>query len=589
LRVKKKLPDEPGPQASKPSGVAAFTPGDRNGEIKLSRNTQMIRVTPVRQDVKVIAIDLNTEVDSNGDGKTQNDDDTRNTLFRSEASPLYVWVADQKSRTMRIGAVFADNNPKFETITVIFEKILNQDRPKRTVPTDEERFDDPGKKEILVLKSDNGDLQFALKMPTEKNEKPKLLLWNFGDGQQSMLDRPIHEYAESGRYDVTVEIRDLRSGEVLDFVEDTIQVNRLRAETPTPDEKEESKKSGGSLLGMVFKLIGVLILFIGIGAGIVFVISKIKNKGFSLEKTMKKAEEAMVKTPADPMSDAPPPMEVTAEEISPPEEKEVPAPKPEPVPEPAPPPPPPAPPNQSSTPVDSGSGQAEPTPEPPAPPPPPPAPEPEPAPPPPPPPAPEPTPEPPPPPAPEPSTPAPTADATPDWLASPTDDPGEPAPNVKHSAMEPSAEKLTTDTEQAPSWLQEGIKKADEEGQTPTAPPPAALQPKEPASPPPPPPPSEPVSEPVTSLDDAERDERMKEKKRKKRQRYRENLKTRKNGNGDENGADVADAAITPEDADEPVAFIKAEDIAPLEADTPAPPIDPTEKPPHTEEGEKPA
>ncbi len=580
--------------------------------IPVSSGRQIVSINPVRDDVQVLAIDFDITEDSNGDGNPQNDEDTRNTLFRSEGNPLHVWFVDGTKRTIRLGALFTDGKTNFTTYTV---GRSSGGASQNTSSNRDERTIDSSDMRILVLKSDNGEVQFSLSLPSGGEEKPLLLHWNFGDGSSSLLDSPIHDYAESGNYKIEVEVRDLKTGQVIQSVQDSLSVNRLKEDidpVEVPDKNKDKEKGGSSILGLVIKLLMSLIGSAVIGAIIFFVIGKIKKKGFSLEKTMEKAEKTMVKTPEESVKDGAPPMEIEAEEIpEPPKQEEAPAPAPTPEPEPAPPPveapaapvpepapepvpepapPPPAPPpaetktEEAKTPswLQEGLGDAPSvtpaaTVEPP-------------------PPAPEPTPAPPPPASP----PVEEAPRAPDAQVDP------PAPNVAHKAMEPAAEKLTADTNNAPDWLQAGIEKAEAEGQTAATP---VEPPQETPPAPPPTPPAEPAPEPAPPAPapaeptapangNGDADERERERKRKKRQRYRENLKTRKaeekaNGNGDVNDQPPAEPAPAPEanDADEPVAFVTAEDIAPLEQETPppAPPVETPTEEPHTEEGEKPA
>mgnify|MGYP001161921475 CR=1 FL=1 len=593
--------------------IVLFEPPIYKKTIPISAGKQVIRITPVRDDVQVLAVDFDIKEDSNGDGNLRNDEDTRNTLFRSEGNPLHIWFVGGVERTIRLGVLFSNGKTEFTEYTV-GKKIQE---PAQTTQQEESTID-KGQMRIMILKSDNGEVQFSLRLPIG-DEKPLLLHWNFGDGSTSLLDTPIHDYAQSGQYRVEVEIRDLKTGQVIDTVQESLTVNRLKVgidpEEVPGKEKKEKKDGGSSILGLVIKLLMSLVGSAVVGALIFFVVGKIRKKGFSLEKTLEEAEKTMLKTPEESVKDGAPPMEIEAKEIpTPPKEEaapEPPPPEPEPTPEPAPAPEPtpapePAPaPTPEPTPapaptpeptatteaqtpswLQEGLGQK--TPEPSAPATPPvespaaPATEPTPA---------EPTPEPPPPP------PAPPTEETP---RAPDAQVDPPAPNVQHKALEPSAEKLTADASNAPDWLQAGIEQAEAEGQTATTPvePPKdtpSAPPVEPAPAPPPPPapavepppapaPVEPVPPVESAVDSAppsengngDANERERERKRRKRQRYRENLKTRKaqeraNGNGN--------------DADEPVAFVTAEDIAPVEQEAepppPTPPKDsPTEEPP---------
>ncbi|MCA9371015.1 MAG: PKD domain-containing protein, partial [Candidatus Peregrinibacteria bacterium] len=295
---------------------------------------------------------------------------------------------------------------------------------------------------VLVLRSDNGEVQYALRMEREQSE-PVLLQWDFGDGNQSLLDRPIHLYAESGNYTVTVEVRSLRNGEIIGKASDELMVNRMQEVEPDQSQTNETTKSeGGSLFGLIGKLLLSIVFFGALGAAIMFIVSKIKEKGFSLEKTMEMAEQTIVKPPSPEPSADLPPMEIAVEEVEVPVEP--PAPEPEPEPE----------------------------------------------------------------------------ASTPDWLQA-----------GLQSAQE-------TETSHAPDWLQAGMEKVEEQEST--------------------------LETPAVPEDtSAEKEDAAREKKRRKRQRYRENVKKRKE---EEEETEVVEGAEGAEvaDANEPIAFIKAEDIEPL-------------------------
>ncbi|PIR53713.1 hypothetical protein COU75_04575 [Candidatus Peregrinibacteria bacterium CG10_big_fil_rev_8_21_14_0_10_42_8] len=502
------LDRKPGDQQNISDGtsIAKFHPTLQSGIVQLSKSLQVLTITPKRKDIKVIAIDTDIQADSNNDGNPQNDDDTKNTLFRSEGTPLHLWIMNGDTRAMRMGVLFLDNTTQFESISITNGTSSLPDSDKYNNPNTIGEAPDGIK--IQVLKSDNGEVQFGLQMNSEE-KRSTLLLWNFGDGQQSMLDKPIHIFAESGTYDISVEVRDLATGIVNNTIKDTIVVNRMMEETENqpgttePSQPKEKKGDSGSIFGLIFKLIITLIISGAVGAGVLFIVGKVKKKGFSLEKSLQKAEEAIVKTPKETVAESAPPMEIREEaEVVP----QAPAPEPEPMVMPdwlA---------QQEHTPVA------------------------------------------------EPQTETPTPEPVVETALPVETAPEEPAPHVKHDAMEPSTDQLKTDTTQAPDWLQSGIEKAEEVGQDVDTPPPEELQ----------------VPNPVgqNTVVDTEKEERLREKKRLKRQRYRENLKNRKDQpaaenvqeNTSESPANTPESEdIEPKDMDETVAFIKAEDIEPMD------------------------
>ena len=148
---------------------------------------------------------------------------------------------------------------------------------------------------------------------------------------------------------------------------------------------------------LILKLIFTLLISAAVGAAGLFIFSKVKKKGFSLEKSLEKAEGAIVKTPKETVAESAPPMEINTEAtVETPVETPVSTPEPEVV--------APAPIVEAEVvpPVPDPVAMPEPTPE-------------------------------------------------PEVLA--------PAPNVTHSAMEPAAEKLATDTTRHQTGCKVALKK----------------------------------------------------------------------------------------------------------------------------------
>ena len=569
LLVRQRRPEDT-VRAQNPGDAVAFDPPLLNGNINVNSVRQVLTATPVRNDIKVLAIDIDIAQDSNGDGNSGNDEDTRTTLFRSDGNALHIWFVGGLSRTIRLGSLQDGKQPEFENITVgptTGQRIdpgippMTTQPTTPTTPTPQPTPVEPtpvvsdynGPLSIRVVKNDNGTVRMRLEAP-EEEQSPLIVLWSFGDGAQSMLDEPIHTYAESGNYSISAEVRNLATGKVVTTLTDSLVVNRLR-EQPIPVDEDEEKtpvdpepepepepepqpeeKEGSGILGLVIKLILALVFFAALGAGIMFLIAKIKKRGFSLEKSLEKAEQVMVSGKEEKdVSDVAPPMEISAEEVetpvvepvtdepsetTPPEptppEPTPPAP-PEPTPpsppEPTPPTPAPEPAAPTPTPSDSAQGTSAPTdagaaapdwlsagmqaasaPEPTSaePPAPPVAPEPAPTP--------EPTPPEPTPPAPEQAAPA-APDAGPNWLtgdtagAPPTEPAAAPEPQVAPPPPEPTPavpepapaavapEPAPTADAAAPDWLSAGAQPAPATPEpTPPAPEPAPATP-EPAPP----------------------------------------------------------------------------------------------------------
>lgn len=417
LNVQPRKPEDNSAALNPETGVSdlvTFMPALSAGEIRLNAERQVLEVRHARTDISVIAIDLNTEKDANGDGVTANDDDTRDTLFRTNPNPLHLWFASQKNQTLKAGALLSDNTTKFQDFVIRFgNEPLPGNIQQPTIPEIP-----TGDGEIVVLKSDNGTLQFAVRLQSAQNT-PMLYQWKFGDGGQSLLDSPIHTYAESGTYEISVGVRDLKTGKTLSTVRDSIVVNRLRENTGTeedpPAQKPDSptkppvSSESSGLLGMILKALLGLLLSGAAGVGIIFVIGKLKKKNFSLEKTMESAEKTMTGKVA---SAAPLTMEMPMDdEPLPPTESSVPDIRPNVI---------------DSEPIDVPAEYVVPS-------------------------------------MPEANTPIMSTPAEETKIITP------------HTAMEPSAEQLKADAANAPDWLKAGIETAQVVGQTPTARPPDML------------------------------------------------------------------------------------------------------------------
>ena len=616
ITVRPRRPEDgvlPETDAINANDIVRFTPAARNGVIALGAERQLLLATPSREDIAVIAVDFDVTQDENGDGNASNDDQTRDTLFRSNTNALYMWFPSARSRNMKAGALLRNNTTSIQDFSLQFGD--NPVQNEESSGASDQAASQDAAQTITVLKSDNGTLQFTVRSDTPVDAGTVLYQWNFGDGSQSLLDRPIHTFAEAGTYKVSVSVRDLKTGAENFTISDSIVVNRLMEEASSnssASEKEnptpQSSGTSVGLLGIVIRgILGLLISAI-IGAGAVFVVGKMKKKGLSLQKTMENAEKKIVGKSAQASPEA---KHLTMEIVD-----DMPAPPSE----------------TAQAEAETGAQKEEETP----------------------------------------SwmndaaaAPEPAKQATPVSANDETE---------SHTPMQPSAAQLEADIAKAPSWLKSGIETAAAVGQTPTAPPPPELEtepaadaatpswlgynpanqtptptplpavaaepapivpapviptpvPQTPAAPPPTPAGAPaPQSKPAASTqpaDDAEGDEqeekvdpsapadpereaRIREKKRLKRQRYRENKKQR---DGAAKAAAPAPAAPTapaapaapnpvpptaapakPEAAaipdDQTVAIVRADDVgAPKQSPTPPPPPPPGAKHPEAKEG----
>lgn len=143
-------------------------------------------------------IDWNAKEDSDNDGDNRNDRDSIFTLLASDGVPLRVWLAPtaRSGRELNIAGA-----PPAQSVTILSE----QDAAMAGIT--------PPTLDIIALDDGTGLVQFELGYRGNPAPAyPVLLKWNFGDGGQSLLTKPVHQYATTGEYPVTVTLVNLATG-----------------------------------------------------------------------------------------------------------------------------------------------------------------------------------------------------------------------------------------------------------------------------------------------------------------------------------------------------------------------------------------
>jgi len=314
--------------AAAPTGdlIETVPPFDAQNRIITSSLQQIVLFTPVREDAQLFALDLDTSIDSNGDGQPANDNDTEGTYFSNGDVPLYIWFASPKTeRALRLTVLLSTGERETQELTLISAlRVQQEEKEKKTA--------------VQALQQGGGRVLFAVDLAEKEFASvPLLFQWDFGDGKQSLLDRPIHTYARNGVYTFSVHIRDLRTGKELRTIREDVEVltavmRVTEEEVPEEEEKEEKKEEapeGGSILGLLLKVILVGGLATALGLGGMFVFAKIRKKGI-MQKALKKAEESLIGSEGQAVGGVTqaPPLEIPHEEEV--EKAEVPPPPKEP-------------------------------------------------------------------------------------------------------------------------------------------------------------------------------------------------------------------------------------------------------------------
>ena len=500
-----------------------------NKQIVLAPGKDLVRLMPKSDNTNAILLDLNSAFDANGDGNPKNDYVAQNSFFSTKSTPVTIWFTTPVTkRTLSLSLADVPNSEQEITI------LSTEEARKIAVTSTPNESADTATAPVQVTIHNAGTVQFSVNLKNEPYASAPLLIhWDFGDGQQSMLDAPVHTYAKNGAYNVKVSIRNLKTNDIEEEFTSSVRVQNIVAPPVGPEGKEskdEEDKEGGGF-GAMFMT--VLKFLVGIGASIavgffvIFVFGLLKKKG-GIQGALDKAEDALMPE-EKPKEPAPMKLEAVTAEIveEPPKTEVVEEPKPDPEPAKETPQPEAAAeevPDWLQEGIEKAKGTGQ-------------------------------TVESPPPAALQEETPPAEEPATPPSLVEPAET--EPTPETEpEPIIEPAPAQTQSEAaaEEVPNWLQQGMEEAAATGQTAASPPPPTLK-QEPIKETPPPPlpselvegesipaPAEPlpdealfraqVGEPESEEDEKDwsqmsPEEKEKARKRSKRQRYRKNKRER--------------------------------------------------------------
>lgn len=306
--------------------IESTSPRPKNGKVIFGDNTRLLRINPTEQEGVRLNVDANISIDDNGDGDTNNDSISDTLLFSSDNTPLFLWFTNPvKDQSI---AVYNERTLEAEIV-----RITNLELAQLEAIEEEKRK--KNNPEIVTTEFTKNTIGFGLEIDEyEWANRPLLLLWNFGDGMQSLLDRPIHTYNSTNDFDVQVTIRDLETNEQLKVFKKIITVTELETFTvpnastgstvssassqssqvsseqqssvSSVPEKNDNTKTGGTLW-LILKLLGVGIASVLAGLLIAVIIHFFKKK-FNVQDILKKSEEKLIKTETPAENDEPAPM-----------------------------------------------------------------------------------------------------------------------------------------------------------------------------------------------------------------------------------------------------------------------------------------
>ncbi len=269
--------------------VSTFPAMDSNKHVILKTTKQLVRLDPLNPDLKPLALDLDASQDSDGDGNPRNDLDDRDTFFQTYASPVTIWFTTPiTTRTMIVTTVGVSGAAVQQEVTVLDEAYAMQ-QGLLISPL-----------QMTVTPVSNLDYTFGAEVEMGSTS-PLLFHWNFGDGQESLLQNPAHTYAQGGTYTVKIEVRNLLDGKVIATKQQDVVVqggavasSAQSVETSSASSESPVMSTSGRSWTSIVILIGIFVLCLFIGIGAVTWLLRMR-KGKSLDQTFETLEKNILK------------------------------------------------------------------------------------------------------------------------------------------------------------------------------------------------------------------------------------------------------------------------------------------------------
>ncbi|MBP7114415.1 MAG: PKD domain-containing protein [Candidatus Peribacteraceae bacterium] len=314
------LPGSSGDKTQPLSAILQTNPPIVNGSAYVAPEGDILKIDPSASNGNISAyhIDLDTTVDSDGDGIPNNDKDNIGTISEKVGTPLYVFMLPK-------------NTPRSVMLTVTD---LGSIEPKTTevpiqfafapLPSSSASFNPNSP---VLMQREGAVVHFSARLDESQTAGREVLYeWDFGDRSKSLLYAPVHTYAAPGTYTIGLKIRDISNAEVLYegtdmLVLDNVPVIESSSSSASSGTSSSTVSNGGSSASIkgVLQVSFIIILLLAFAVGLYFLFTWIKRKTASgLQKTLEKMEGTIVnKDPVDPTKAEP--MKLKKEKSAPPD------------------------------------------------------------------------------------------------------------------------------------------------------------------------------------------------------------------------------------------------------------------------------
>ncbi len=275
------------------SAILKTNPPSINGITYIGSEGGILTIDPSESkgQISTYHIDLDTSVDTDGDGNAANDTDNRGTLSEQSGTPLSIFM--QAKNQQRVVGLSVSDAATGETTTSSVSIVFGPP-PAGTVTT--AIISDPNSP--ILMQREGSTVHFSAQLNEQEIQGKELLYeWNFGDRSKSLLFAPTHTYQDAGTYSISLRIRDIRSAEVIyegaqAITIDTVPAIHSSASSSTASSVASESEDQSSLSVKAILYVVLIVLFLlGLAIGLYALLMWIKRKTTTgLQKTLEKME-----------------------------------------------------------------------------------------------------------------------------------------------------------------------------------------------------------------------------------------------------------------------------------------------------------
>jgi len=292
------------PQEGVPLAAIFMTnPAPVGGKVYLPPEGGILKIDPSASQGNITSyeLDLDNNVDADGDGNPTNDVDNVNTSSEKAGTSLFFFLIPRG--TERKITLTVRDAGKGQSNTASVDIVFS---PAPNVP----RTQNPNSP--ILMKQDGLTVSFSALAPATQSGGTQLLNeWDFGDRTRSLLTSPIHTYAAPGMYTIGLTVRDILTGQIVYAGTEVVEVamatissaqsqSQQAVQSSAPPASSAARAGGGggslTLSGSVVKVGVIIFILLAVAIGLYALFTWIKRKTTgSLEKTFERMEQTILK------------------------------------------------------------------------------------------------------------------------------------------------------------------------------------------------------------------------------------------------------------------------------------------------------